>query len=272
MEVLVYMQNRMEDLWIDGSTNKARLIKRGTDESNVILITDSNGGILDDDRQVTLTILNERIITGRPVIRGNYQFIVNVPDTGSGTKNIRGSNYVIKKFKDDTLSSTQLPLGSGIVGTYNKGIIKNINSYNISCSNPYFVQDKEHYESIILASHRMNFYLDNLIHKKYMNQQKNCGKLIQENGYINIYNLWEIVFLRTENQINQKKFRDVLIRYLCDYFKKEDSLQISTNNEMISLPINYVMNDMGYDALICLPNKNPYNNICISYVRYENSY
>lgn len=177
-------------------------------------------------------------------------------------------------------STSKSAIGSGIYGlnfpniSYAKALtINNKLVYEIDVSQGYDVQDKEHGESITIASLLTNRYLDKIIlDVKSSNNNVDIENFIVNDNIENLVILWNIVFYRTREYISYDTLKTILSDYLVEYFSKENNLKDKRNNEpLIALPINYIMKNMGYNGLIA---DDQYNNGwdrgCVSF-NYDNS-
>ena len=124
-------------------------------------------------------------------------------------------------------------------------------TYTIECNNAYIIQDKEHGESITIASLTTNRYLDRIIQILRGNNDIDALRLIKMNSINNITTLWNIVFYRTGEFISKDELEKIIASYASNYINDYGDLVDGINGESIYvLPINYIMKSMGYNGLI----------------------
>ncbi|CAH6419423.1 Hypothetical protein HVR_LOCUS619 [uncultured virus] len=175
---------------------------------------------------------------------------------------LRASSFVIKDNVNDPLNSTsRSALGSGIYGRYvsDESSISNLltdpnqSAYRIDCPNAYIVQDKEHGESITVASLHTNRYLDKIIQIVRASSEPTLDGvefLIRANSIENLVVLWNIVLYRTEEIITQEWLENILAQYVLKYLT-DDTLIDSVNGNVIQeLPINDILGALGYEGIL----------------------
>ena len=173
--------------------------------------------------------------------------------------------------KNPLESASSSALGSGIYGLHLSNIsearalsIDNKRIYEIDILKACDIQDKEHGESITVASLLTNRYLDRII----SNVDKNdIFDFIKNDNIENLAILWNIVFYRNKRYISYEMLENILSNYLIEYFTNHELIDKRSNVLIIALPINYIMKDMGYTGLIAddLYN-NGWDRGCVSYV------
>jgi hypothetical protein len=282
-QCLVYIENLRPFADVDGSTQIAKIIRSYIHDDrlwfDLMLETDSDGDKLISPSPVTVS--GDKIVSDRDFHdiqpRQIYNFALLTFSDGIEYP-IKAGSFVIKKNINKPLESTsRTALGSGIYGRYisDRNEIptllteSNQSVYLIDCPNAYIIQDKEHGESITIASLNTNRYLDRIIQslREYTNPSL---EIVQFTLHINespiLLTLWNIVLYRTQEMITQEWLENILLRYIIDYFGN-NNLVDSINGDIINeLPINYIMKGLGYDALIASdPYNNGWNRGCVSY-------
>ena len=187
---------------------------------------------------------------------------------------MKANSFVIKDNTDHALESTsRSALGSGIYGIYlrDESEIPSLRTesnqrvYRIDNRYSYLVQDKEHGESITTASLHTNKYID----KAFETAQVDPSTYIEENPIINLVTLWNIVLYRTQEEITKNELERILINYMSRYLSDNALKDTINGNDIETLPINDIMNALGYDGLLA---DDPYNNGwgrgCVNY-NYE---
>lgn len=284
-QYLIYIQNNRSFADVDGSTHIARKIRDYISDDilwyDLILETDSDGDTLSNPSPITVSA--DMVLKERPFHdiqpRHMYHF---APLTSSS--NIEARSFVIKGNLTRPLeSTTRSGLGSGIYGRYieNSDNIQtfisdpNQSVYLIECPNAYPIQDKEHGESLTIASINTNRYLDRIIQtlrgisKSSDTDQDNYNtalELIRINHSPTLLRLWNIVFYRTGDIITKDWLDDILAKYVSKYLE-DTTLIDSVNGSLLQeLPINDIMMKLGYDGIIA---SDMYNNGwdrgCVSY-------
>lgn len=301
---LIYLENRQKFADVNGTIhiayNMGDITINGNRWCNAILITDSNGNYYTTmDNKISVSC--GKIVSERPVKSLKENSFYHVLDTDNL---IQATNFVIKGNLDKPFDSvSNSALGSGIYGISTELMNKFQGSYDINsfvkieCNSPYIVQDKEHGESITLASVNTNRYLDRIIQGIYpivKNDDLSYNNVIQyirkndldivpsedENYSVSLPNLtnisvlWSIVFMRTNGEliiIPNEWFEDVLTKYLLDYLTND--IPDSTNDDkLFVLPINYIMNRLGFDSLLADDIfNNGWNRGCVSYLYYNSN-
>lgn len=296
-ECLVYIENTRPFADVDGTTQIAKVIRTPIDKDDtgsliqwyeLELVTDSDGDktvsalINDKSRSQRFVVTGDRILSNRSIRdiqpRQFYNFasLINLSDPdGEIQYPLTANNFVIKNNSDRPLESTsRSALGSGINGIYllDESIIPSLLTnntqitYKINCENPYLIQDKEHGESITVASLHTNRYLDRIIPFLQGDNSINPLSLIRMNSIQNITTLWNIVFYRTNQFITQDWLEHILVNYINRYIKDSNLVDGINGNIIQELPINDIMKGLGYDGII---GDDPYTNSwdrgCVSY-------
>lgn len=293
---LVYIENQRPFADVEGYTHIARKVRDYIYNDklwyDVILETDADG-----DRLLTpspITISGDKVVSDRAFHdiqpRKMYHFapLTNLPSSTEETSGIPELNvegygpiharsFVIKSNLNSPLESTsRSALGSGIYGLYVEDIntLPSLRSddnqavYEIDATHAYPVQDKEHGESLTVASLNTNRYLDRIIYSLRDEPVNLSSALtrIQTNSSPTLYTLWNIVLYRTQDFIAKDTLDAILARYVVKYLT-QDSLVDTINGEPLQeLPINSILHELGYDGIIA---SDPYNNGwdrgCVSY-------
>lgn len=282
-QVLVYLEDTSPTPEVDGYTYIARKVRSYFSDNklwhDVILLTDSTGNKNKNKNHVTIS--NEKIISERPVkdIKSNtfihfapLVFIKNIKHP------ITATNFVIKTNKTRPLeSTTRTGFGTGIYGRFVDNI-KDISSlsvhpsqtvYEITCENPYFLQDKEHGDSLITASMGTNRYLDNIINVLRNSDEISLEMIIDyiyDYEPVNIFMLWNIMLYRTREYISREDLYYLFASYVMNYLFDNSLNDSVTKLPITELPINSIMKYLGHDGILA---DDPYNNGwgrgCVSY-------
>lgn len=259
---LVYLENREEIPEVDGTTYLARVNKsfrsNGKYFHEIILLTDSNGNNIISNNFIIVN--DDKIVSNRTYHTINPRKIYHFSNI------ITAKNFVTKSDINNRLeSSSRTALGSGIYGYYvsDKSKIdvlmtdKTQTVYEIDMKDAYNVQDKEHGESITIASLVTNRYIDkiiSLVFNRDDNDYINMLNYIKNDNIENLVTLWNIVFYRTNNNISYELLQSILAGYLAKYFTISTIIDTHTKQELIELPINYIMSSLGYIGLITTEN------------------
>jgi len=286
-ECLVYIENTRSFADVDGTTQIAKVLRTPIDKDDtgsliqwyeLELVTEADGdktvsALVNDTNVLNNKSRSQRIIVSEDHILSNismrdihprhfYNFasLINSFDPdGEIQYPLAASNFVIKNKTDKPLQSTsRSALGSGINGIYltDESIIPSLLTnntqitYQIICQNPYLVQDKEHGESITVASLHTNRYLDRVI--PFIQGDKSIDPLsiIRMNSIQNITTLWNIVFYRTGQFINQDWLENILVNYINRYINDSNLIDGINGDILQELPINDILKGLGYDGII----------------------
>ena len=288
-ECLVYLETKYPFADTDGVIHIARVLRTPISDDRVWyeiqLVTDQDG-----DRITSLesmTVPGDRIVSDRsfrdiePRQFYNFSTMVSYTNQTDIQYPLQAISFVIKDNVDRPLEITSRSgLGSGIYGLYvrNESDIPNLRTdpsqvvNKIDCPNAYPIQDKEHGDSITVASLHTNRYLDRIIQALRFNGPHenlnidNALELIRMNSITNLVTLWNIVFYRTQDILTQDWLEQTLADYVVRYLQ-DDSLQDTINgNSIQELPINDIMTGMGYEGLIADDSyNNGWNRGCVSY-------
>lgn len=265
-ECLVYIENKLPDADVDGYTYIGQLNEIGETRSNVTLLTDEIGNLLNKDNVI---ISNSSIVSNRPFKDISPKKFYHL------STNIIARSFVIKSKTMAPLETTsRSALGSGIYGRYilREESVKfyltdnSQKAYLINCEQAYPIQDKEHLESLTVASLTTNRYIDKVIQVindivriKSLDDVANIVSqviLSPVNIFVDDFNipgllvLWNIVYFRTKDVLSQKTLEDILIVYVTKYIT-EDNLRDTTNDSPIQeLPINNIMKSLRYNGII----------------------
>lgn len=290
-QCLVYVENRQPFADVDGSTQIARIVRSFVNDDklwfDLMLETSADGDKLVDPNPVTVS--EDRIISNRnmhDIEPKTFYHFASSYTYGSGSTTfsngieypIKAGSFVIKKKLSNPLESTSCSaLGSGIYGRYianpddiQKFLIEqNQSVYLIDCPNAYVLQDKEHGESLTLASLNTNRYMDRIIQSLRVDDVINF-EIVQTRIHINespnLLTLWNIAFSRTGDIIDQDWLETILARYAVNYLQN-NHLVDSINEEVINeLPINDIMKGLGYEGVIASDHyNNGWDRGCVSY-------
>lgn len=293
-QCLVYIENRRNFADVKGVTYIANIIKnyiRGdTLWYDLILETDMDGDKAIKNGTNKITVTADKIVSNRSFHdiepREIYHFS-SLTFSSNIEYPIEARSFVIKSNIDKPLESTsRSALGSGIYGIYVKDketlssllVEPNQSLYLIPCPNAYPIQDKEHGESLTIASINTNRYLDNIIQSLRENLSLNFETAlvrIQINESPNLLTLWNIVLHRTRDMITQETLNNLFAQYVVDYLEElevensKTSMKLidSINGEVIyELPINYIMKALGYNGIIASDiYNNGWNRGCVNY-------
>ena len=279
-QCLVYIENTRPFGDVDGTTQIAKVIRTPleTDSTGALvqwyeleLVTDSEGDKLNIPQ--FLVVSEDNIVSNRSIRdvqpRQFYNFASLTSSLSSEDKiqyPLSATSFVIKNNIERSLELTsRSALGSGIYGMYlpDETIIPSLLtdqsqiSYRIQCPNAYIIQDKEHGESITVASLHTNRYLDRIIPALRSDNSLNPLSLLQMNSIQNLTTLWNIVFYRTEQYITQEWLEKVLTNYIVRYISDHNLVDSINGDSIQELPINDVMKELGYDGII---GDDPYTN------------
>lgn len=173
-------------------------------------------------------------------------------------RGLLATNFVDTNIVDHPLqSASRFALGSGIVGNYcsnwhlARALAVNSEPYTVFCAQPFIVQDKAHCQSITNASIQTNAYLEHFLAELQFNEYSSSA--IRKDLHVgHLCQLWNIVFGRSKeaHHVTEKALRKVFARYLLDYWSVQSFLDEDSNNVLRPLPINYLMEYLGYDSLL----------------------
>jgi len=279
-QCLVYIENRNPFADADGSTQIATIVRSYIQDNNlwfnVILNTDSDGDIINEGNVIIIS--GNNVVSDRSYKDIQQRQFYYFASSSSLEHLIKARSFVIKKNLNRPLESTsRSALGSGIYGRY----VQNFDDipslltdpsqsvYIIDVPNAYIVQDKEHGESITIASLNTNRYLDRIIESLRGDPVINLDIIherIRINESPNLFTLWNIVLYRTEDIITKEQLEEIMSQYVLKYLT-DASLTDSINEEFLQeLPINDIMQMLGYDGILA---SDVYNNGwdrgCVSY-------
>lgn len=280
-EVLVYLEGSSYREIVNGTTRIARKIRDYIDNNTLwyelLLLTDANGDFLDEPEIIIAigsTVLSEQRIYQDINPKVIYYF---TNSTKEGT-NMVAKSFVIKNSNKVATVVDRSGFGSGIYGRYIENPVdvdKYITQqdeiiYKVNLNNPYPLQDKEHGESLTVASLNTNNYLERIIQTVQAIPDINYEQVllfIRTNESPSLLTLWNIVLYRTYNSLDKETFDNILANYVLKYLT-DNSLVDSTNGEVVQeLPINHIMKSLGYNGIIA---KDFYNNStdrgCVNYL------
>lgn len=294
-EYLIYLKNLQPFADAEGSTHIAKKIRDYISDDKVwydlLLETDSDGDIIVNQNPITVSA--DRVVSDRPFNdiqpRQMYHFAPLIFSSDIQYP-IQARGFVIKNNINRPLESTSRSgLGSGIYGRYlqNPDIIPSLlteanqSVYLIDCQNAYPIQDKEHGESLTIASLNTNRYMDRIIQAlrglqnltldnnespNDMNGYNTALGLIRMNENKTLLRLWNIVLYRTQDQISKEWLDDILAKYAIKYLTDTTLVDSVNGDSLQELPINDIMLALGYDGIIASdPYNNGWNRGCVSY-------
>lgn len=285
-QFLIYIANRQPFADTEGVTHIARKIRDYIQDDTLwydfMLETDMDGSILSNP--VPITVLADRVVSEREfreiISKQMYYFApsTNLESLDGNLNIIQARSFVIKDNAIRPLESTsKSALGSGIYGIYVKDASNIVNLqntteqsvYRIDYSNPYPLQDKEHGESLTIASLNTNRYLDRVLdalRDKEVVTFPDVLELIELNPNLALFRLWNIVLYRTYDSISHDTLNEIMAQYIVDYLTKSDLLDSMNGNPIQELPINRILTQLGYDGIIADdPYNNGWNRGCVSY-------
>jgi len=246
---LIYINNIDSLSEVQGSVRVCEIVEFINKYIKINILTGKNGEFLKNKETIIVNIKN--IVSNRPY-KTHLNYFYYVKDN-KNSNNIIAKKFVDKNNKNKPIQSTsRSSIGSGIYGLYFKDT-KDTNKFNkIYCTNPYYVQDKEHSESITIASIYTNIYIDKLINNYYSILKKKYSNIVFDKDIVsNLTLLWNIVFYRTNLYISSNILEKILLDYILDYIDDDNYIyDISTDSNLYVLPINYIFSFLGFDGLI----------------------
>lgn len=282
-QCLVYVENLLPFADVDGATHIAQIIRSFiTDDRlwyELLLITDMDGDRIPAFNPIIVT--GDNVVSNRSVRDIQPRRIYNFAGL-TLSDNIQypliASNFVIKDNIERPIESTsRSALGSGIYGRYIRDennilpLRNNLDQliYEIDCPNAYIVQDKEHGDSITVASLHINRYLDRIIQVFRSDNNltiTDISSVIRMNSIQNLVTLWNIVLYRTQDSISQEWLEGLLANYVLKYLRDNTLVDSVNGNAIQELPINDIMQSLGYEGLLAddLSN-NGWDRGCVSY-------
>lgn len=288
-QCLVYVENTRPFADVNGTTRIANVVRTPftIDESGDLiqwyeleLITDSEGDRLSVPQPLIVSgdniVSNRSIRDIQPRQFYNFASLTNSLDSkGEIQYPLTATGFVIKDRVDRPLELTsRTALGSGIYGMYirDENIIPSLLTdpsqitYNIVCPNAYIIQDKEHGESVTVASLHTNRYLDRIIPVLRANNTLDALSLIKSNSIQNLVTLWNIALYRTEEYITEMWLEQILADYVLRYINDNSLVDNINGNTIEQLPINDIMTKLGHDGIIGDdPYTNGWDRGCVSY-------
>lgn len=258
-ECLVYVKSQNSFADVDGVTHIAKIIRQFIDKDILwykLLV----------DNETEMLVTEDYIVSKRQYHDLQpHSFYHHNSVSLEDIKRPVANNFV---FKTNTLlESTRSGYGSGIYGKFKLIDDQTEQIFKIECMSPFIIQDKEHGESLTVASLKTNVYLDNIIELSRDNIN-DIDNLVKTNSISNLVLWWNIVFHRVGKLINRDQLEGILIAYIKDFVNKDISLYDSINSSpIIEQPINDIMIELGFDSL--LGDDSYTNNIdqgCVSYV------
>lgn len=299
-QCLVSIPNRKPFADAEGYTYIAEKVRDYMSDNihwyDITLQTDADGDYISSP--IRTSVRAEKIVSDRPFVpitpRLMYHFAPvisfdatdsnpierNDPDLDSvgGVNLVQARSFVIKRNMIAPLELTsRSALGSGIYGVYlsNSQQSDKLKSspaqavYEIDSTNAYPLQDKEHGDSLTVASLNTNRYLDRIItslrDEEFLDMNIVLNR-IQINYIPTLFTLWNIVFYRTGDFISQEQLDNLLAEYVYNYLTSDTVLDTMTNEPVHELPINSILRSLGYDGIIAKDaHNNGWNRGCVSY-------
>lgn len=241
MEGLVYLDKQhgtLDDL--NGSVRRCLITRDLYDtlemETEVQIFTTYGG--LPVTKPFAVTVDFDAVLNRKPMIAHDIEVLYQYTQKDGLT----ASCYVDKSRKLNEV--TRANLGSGIYGIIDPDINSDhLHPIPFKVSNYLSLQDVAHSESLTIASHFTNSKLQSVL-----------------DGYdvdvTNLYELWNIVLERVERSISQEALTNILEDYIEDYQVKE----------LIELPINYILQRLGYQGIVGVDEyDNSWTRQCVSF-------
>lgn len=277
-QCLVYIVNQLPFGDAEGYTLVAHTIREYVRDdklwADLLLETNNYGEPLPVPSPITVS--GDRIVSNRAFHdiepRTIYHFaqLTNLSETGPNFEYpIQARGFVIKRNQNRPLEATsRSALGSGVFGIYLKSqdlipkfrTVPNQSVYAIQCPSAYPIQDKEHGDSLTVASLNTNRYLDRVINAARDETVRDVNvimTLIRDNPSPNLYTLWNIALYRTEDYIAADELDSLLAQYVASYFSDNSAFDSVNDEPLQELPINGIMGYLGYDGVI---SSDVYNN------------
>jgi hypothetical protein len=239
--------------YIQGDKLWADLLLQTTDDGELLVIPSP------------ITVSGDRIVSDRAfhdiTPRRIYHFapLTNLSPTGSNFEYpIQARGFVIKSNQQKPLEATsRSALGSGVFGIYLKSedlidefrTAPNQTVYAVECPLAYPIQDKEHGDSLSVASLNTNRYLDRVINAARDETVRDFNAiltLIRDNPEPRLYTLWNIALYRTEDYVGAEELTSLLAQYVVSYYAENSALDSVNGAPLHELPINGIMRYLGY--------------------------
>jgi hypothetical protein len=277
---LVYIKNTEPQADVEGYTCIADLHGVSADPRtkwyDLSLVTDEYGNFLTQGRRFLVD--ESRIISLRP-FRDLYpkwiHYLPGVDQVTTDEDEIIADRYVNRNKTIKPLESTsRSALGSGVYGLYfdertSLPHQKEGPHYILDCPQAFIIQDKEHGESLTLASLLTNRHLDNLITIAQNNYSLEELPNMVDVPY-NITTLWNIVLYRIGTSLTEERLNKILVSYLVDYFSPTSLTDTETGDPLQELPINYILRTLGYEGLLAHDNyNNGWDRGCVYYGHFK---
>jgi hypothetical protein len=260
-ECLVYVENIQPFADVNGTTQIAKIL-RSYVENDILwydlkLITNTEGDRIKSQNVITVSadhIVSSRIFQDIEP-KHLYHFVTDQTEYP-----ITARSFTIKKNINRPLETTsRSALGSGIYGRYIKDLSElnilssNQSVYRIDCPNGYVLQDREHGESLTVASLQTNRYVDKILQALRPHPDatlETALELIKANRHSNLSTLWNIALYRTNDNITQDWLEDVLAKYVIRYLSDNSLTDTLTGDSIQELPINIIMKELGYHGIL----------------------
>jgi len=274
---LIYIKNQERFSDVDGYTHIARKVREYMYKDKVwydfLLETDSDGNQLSTITPITVS--GGKIVSERSFHDIDQKKLYHFAPISKGSRinYITARSFVIKSDNSNVLESTsRTALGSGIYGMYATSLSDITDTfesiYQIDCSNAYPLQDKEHGESLTVASLNTNRYLDRII-TSFRNDTFDFSSILDRiriNRNFSLFTLWNIVLYRTTDFISFDLLEHILATYVLIYLKEPSIFDTINSDPLEELPINYILRRLGYNGVIATDLfNNGWNRGCVSY-------
>jgi hypothetical protein len=234
-EELLYLPTERQFAEVEGVTYLARPVRAYPPWYDYQLLTKEDGS---PQEQPPLVTVQSGALVGRRQFRSlpSPHFFVFETE-------ISATNYARRGHSLATTSRTAL--GSGIMGLYrNAGAA---GRFRIDCPKSYFLQDKEHGDSVILASLHTNRLIDRFLERLVPPTAKEVGAVVT---------LWNLALSRTGDQLTLTQFQEIVTQYLDDWKKQPTIFDSRTGEGLQELPINRVLRSLGYDGVVSVDEAN----------------
>lgn len=248
----------------------------------VEVLTSSTGDRIDIPQQITVPaaqIISNRL--PRDIQPRCCYYFASRLLSGTMQYGIKATNFALSEVDDFPLAKTSnAGLGSGIYGQFikNEASLSRYQAsptqdvYRIDVPAAYLLQDREHGDSLTIASLHTNRYLDDLIRILRSENRTSMAEIqasFQPGSLESLLRLWNIVFYRTNQFISMEWFRETLIQYLFQYQNQKELQDTLTGAPIQELPINLILRRLGHDGILGDDyHSNKWNRGCVSF-NYE---
>lgn len=274
-ECLVYIKNIKANSDVNGITHIAKLMRvyamNDTIYYDIILSTDEIGNRISSNNIVTVSSVN--VISNRNYVDIKNKIMYHFPLSND----ITATNFAIVKKVNPLQETTRSGFGSGIYGRYIEDeknikdfLLNNNDKYHIiECPDAYVLQDREHGDSLTLASLTTNSFLDDVIHTLNTENtitKQNISLLLNTYYFGYILTLWNIFLYRTMDKLTIDDLNTIFTNYLYKYMTDDTLYDSLTNEKIFYLPVNNILKYLGYDGVLATDTyNNGWNRGCVSY-------